>query len=78
VNATAVAASWGVSPAALVDRFRKANWRLAEFYGQHDPEKVVIEIKAGARLRTLAQLIPEIEAHIRNHHGALRKNLSPG
>lgn len=76
LNAAAVAASRGISPAALVSRFRKANRRLVELYEQHDPEKIVIEIKAGARPRTLVQLVPEVEAHIRNHHGALRKTLS--
>lgn len=74
LNAQAVAASRGVPPYELIDRFQKANQRLVELYRQHDPGKIVIEIKVGAKLRTLAELVPEIEAHIRNHLKKLRKD----
>ncbi len=75
LNAAAVTASRGVSPAALTRRLRKANRRLVEICRLHDPEKIVIEIKAGAKLRTLRELVREAEAHIRNHLRALRKGL---
>jgi hypothetical protein len=36
---------------------------------------VTIRIKQGVKPRTLAWLIPEVEAHVRGHHQALRKAL---
>ncbi|MDD5466362.1 MAG: hypothetical protein PHS96_01010 [Anaerolineales bacterium] len=75
LNAAAIAASRGVSPATLVSRLQKANRRLVELYQLHDPEKIIIEIKAGAKLRSLGQLVQEVEAHIRNHLCTLRKEL---
>lgn len=73
LNARAVAANRGVSPAALVTRLRKANQRLEKIYQTHDPNEIVVEIKSGAKPRTLAELVPEVEAHIRNHLRKLRK-----
>jgi len=78
LNAQAVAASRGVTPVELVERLQKANHRLVKLYQQHDPSKITVEIKAGAKLRTLAELIPEVEAHIRNHLRKLSKNLKEG
>jgi D-tyrosyl-tRNA(Tyr) deacylase len=46
-----------------------------ELYQQHDPGEITVEIKAGAKPRTLAELVPEAEAHIRNHLKKLRKGL---
>jgi hypothetical protein len=74
LNAQAVAANAGVPAPALVARLSKilfrgqeANRRLERLYLVHNPHAVVVEIKAGARPRTLAALVPEVEAHIRNH-----------
>lgn len=78
LNAQAVAASRGVTPVELVERLKKANHRLVELYQRHNPRKISVEIKAGAKLRTLAELIPEVEAHIRNHLRKLSKNLKEG
>ena len=78
LNAAAVAASRGVSPARLVTRLQKANQRLVEVYQQSNPGEITVEIKAGAKLRTLAELVPEVEAHIRNHLEKLRKSLRSG
>jgi len=78
LNATAVAASRGVSPVELVERLQNANHRLVELYRQHNPDEIIVEIKAGAKLRTLAELVPEVEAHIRNHLKKLRKSLRSG
>ncbi len=75
LNEAAVTASRGVSPVKLVERLRKANQRFVELYRQHDPDEIIVEIKAGAKLRTLTELTPEVEAHIRNHLEKLRKGL---
>ena len=78
LNAQAVAASREIPPSELVDRFQKANERLVELYQRHDPREITVEIKAGAKLRTLAELVPEVEAHIRNHLKKLRRELKAG
>ncbi len=78
MNIEAVTASRGIAPAELVDRLQKANQRLVEMYQQHDPSEIPVEIKTGAKLRTLAALVPEVEAHIRNHLEKLRKGLQAG
>lgn len=65
MNAAAVAASRGVSQVELADRLQKAKQRLVELYRQHDPDEIIVEIKAGTILRMLTELIPEVEAHIR-------------
>lgn len=76
LNARAVAANRGLSHLALVARLRKANRRLAALYEACDPNAIVIEIKSGAKPRTLAQLVPEVEAHIRHHLFKLRRGQS--
>ncbi len=78
LNADAVVASRGISPARLVTRLQKANQRLVEIYRQHDPGEIMLEIKAGAKLRTLAELVQEVEAHIRNQLEKLRQDLQAG
>ena len=75
LNAAAVAASRGESVSRLVGRLQKANRRLVELCHLHSPEAIVVEIKAGAKPRTLEQLVPEVEAHIRNHLRQLRRDL---
>ena len=75
LNAVAVAASRGITPAELAKRLQKANQRLVSLYQQHDPSEITVEIKAGAKLRNLAELVPEVDAHIRNHLEKLRKGL---
>jgi len=76
LNAEAVAASRETTVDKLADRLKMANQQLVKFYQQHDPNTIVVEIKAGAKLRTLAELFPEVEAHIRNHLEKLRKGLT--
>lgn len=75
LNAEAVAASRGITATELADRLQAANQRLVKFYQQHDPSTITVEIKAGAKLRTLAELVPEVEAHVRNHLEKLRQGL---
>ena len=73
LNAQAAAANAGVPAPALVARLQEANRRLEQLYLAHDPYTIVVEIKAGAKPRTLAALVPEVEAHIRNHLRKLQR-----
>ncbi len=73
MNASAIASLRGIPLSDLVARLQKANQRLVELYQLYNLDDIVIIIKAGAKPRTLQVLIPEVEAHIRNH---LRKLLS--
>lgn len=75
LNAAAVAASRGTPAGELVARLRQANDRLVQLYREHNPAAITVQIKAGAKLRTLAELLPEAEAHIRNHLHKLRRRL---
>ncbi|OGO33300.1 MAG: hypothetical protein A2Z16_11455 [Chloroflexi bacterium RBG_16_54_18] len=75
LNAEAVAASRGITPAELANRLQKANQLFVKFYQQYNPNEITVEIKAGAKLRTLAELVPEVEAHIRKHLEKLAKTL---
>ncbi len=73
INARAVATNRGYSPSELVARLEQANRRLVELYEQHDPSKICVQIKAGVKIRKLQELLPEVEAHIRNHLIKLQK-----
>ncbi len=73
LNEAAVEASRVIPAPVLVDRFQKANQRLVDFYRGHDPNYITIVIKAGSKQRTLAALVTEVEAHIRNHLARLCK-----
>jgi hypothetical protein len=73
LNAAAVAATRGEPVLELVERFRRANRRLLELYRDNDPKLIPVEIKARSKLRTLAGLLPEVEAHIRGHLYQLRR-----
>jgi hypothetical protein len=76
LNAQAVAASRGVPVNELLRRFRAADERLRALARglctAHDPAAIVLEIKQGAKPRTPAALIQEVEAHVRNHHRKLK------
>jgi hypothetical protein len=74
LNAQAVARSRGVPPAELVARFRAANRRFCELAASPQAQALVLEIKRGVKPRRLDSLIPEIEAHVRNHLRQLAKN----
>ncbi len=73
INAQAVAMNRSQSVAALLGRFVEANRRFVQTCTQHNPEKILVEIKSGVKVRTLAELLPEVEAHIRNHLIKLQK-----
>jgi hypothetical protein len=74
INSRAVAANRGCSVDQLVERLRLANRRLVELYEAYDPTRIAVQIKAGVIVRSLAELVPGVEAHIRNHLEMLRKN----
>jgi hypothetical protein len=73
LNTQAVAGSRGEPIQDLIRRFHEANERLCMLYEALDPHAIVMEITLGAKPRTLAELIPEVEAHIRNHQRKLEK-----
>jgi hypothetical protein len=75
INARAVAANRGCSVDQLVERLGFANRRLVELYEAYDPTHIAVQIKAGVKVRSLAELVPEVEAHIRNHLDKLREEL---
>jgi hypothetical protein len=75
MNAQAVVASRGASIAKLVRRFRAADERLRALYATHDPATIALEIKQGAKRWRLADLVPAVEAHVRNHHRQLEREL---
>jgi hypothetical protein len=75
LNAKAVNSSRHVPVQALIERFHGANETLCRLYEVVDPHSIVIEIKQGAKPRTLAELIPEVEAHVRNHHRRLKRGV---
>ena len=74
INARAVAANHGCSVEQLVERLRLANRRLVELYEAYDPTHIAVQIKAGVKVRSLAELVPGVEAHVRNHLGKLQKD----
>ncbi len=73
INAQAVAAFKDVPIPKLVRRFRAANGELTRLYRSCNPARLPMQLKLGVKPRTLAELIPGVEAHIRNHqHKLLR------
>jgi hypothetical protein len=78
LNAHAIENSRGVPIAELLRRFRRANEALCGFYRRPDVRAIVREIKKGAKPRSLAVLITEVEAHIRNHHRKLANKVFRG
>lgn len=74
LNAQAVAVLRGASIDQLVSRLRAANARLCALYAEHDPNTIVLEIKQGSKLWRLTELVPAVEAHIRNHQRQLGRS----
>ena len=75
LNAQAVKQSRDIPTFELVDRLRNANLKLCDLYQKIEPQGMTLEIKLGAKPRTLKNLVVEIEAHIRNHQRKLEKML---
>lgn len=75
INAQAVNAFRDTPNPELLRRFRAANQELTRLYRCCKPARIRMDLKRGSKRRTLAELIPEVEAHIRNHQ---RKLTRPG
>jgi hypothetical protein len=73
LNAQAAAANHDVPIAKLVRRFRAADKRLRALCAAHDPAAIVLEIKQGSKRWRLVDLVPAVEAHVRNHHRQLER-----
>jgi hypothetical protein len=57
----------------LVKRFRIVNRCLCILALENNPRKIAFSIKQGSKLWQLSDLIPAVEAHVRNHLRALKK-----
>ncbi len=81
MNAQAARACRGIPIAVMARRFRTADERLRALYAANDPAAIVVEIKQGSKKWQLAELVPAVEAHVRNHQRQLEhdahKNASP-
>jgi hypothetical protein len=75
LNVQAVVVNRGVPITRLVRRLREANEHLCALYASHDPSAIMLVIKQGAKPRTLAALVPEAEAHVRNHQRKLEREM---
>jgi hypothetical protein len=73
LNAQAVAANRRVSVAKMLCRFRAADEKLRALYSTHAPATMVVEIKQGSKPWRLVDLVPAVEAHIRNHQRQLER-----
>ncbi|HEY5119214.1 MAG TPA: ClbS/DfsB family four-helix bundle protein [Anaerolineales bacterium] len=73
MNSKAAAKFQNFSIAKLTGRFRNANRRLCRLAREHDPRKIAFSIKQGSKRWRLSDLIPAVEAHVRNHLRALKK-----
>jgi hypothetical protein len=77
MNASAVEKYQTFPVAMLGKRFRIANRRLCRLASGHNARSIAFSIKQGSKRWRLTDLIPAVEAHIRNHQRALRKNIPP-
>jgi hypothetical protein len=73
MNAGAAAKFQKYPIATLVKKFQNANRRLYRLAREHDPRRIAFSIKQGSKRWRLSELIPAVEAHIRNHLRALKK-----
>jgi hypothetical protein len=73
MNSKAVAKFQKIPIAKLTGRFRNANRRLCRLAREHDPRKIAFSIKQGSKRWRLSDLIPAVEAHVRNHLSELKK-----
>jgi len=76
LNAQAAASSRDIPVEELLHRLRAADEKLRNFYRLHDPDTLLINIKQGGKIWTLAELVPAEESHVRNHHQRLKKELT--
>jgi hypothetical protein len=78
MNAEAVGRLCNLRPATLTRRFRAVNRRLSRLAEAYDPRKIAFRIKEGSKRWRLSDLIPAVEAHIRNHLRSLKKAFKGG
>lgn len=74
LNAQAVAKFQTTPIPRLTKRFQLANRRLRRLAETHDAREIIFSIKQGSKRWRLSDLIPAVEAHIRNHLRTLKKN----
>jgi hypothetical protein len=73
LNTAAVEKLRGVPPAALCRRFRAAYRRLCALALADKSGAIAFRIKQGSKRWRLADLLPAVEAHVRNHLHALKR-----
>jgi hypothetical protein len=73
MNSMAAAKFRKVPIAKLSGRFRNANRRLCRLAREPSARKIAFSIKQGSKRWRLTDLIPAVEAHIRNHLQVLKK-----
>jgi hypothetical protein len=73
INAKAAAKFQKFPIAKLTVRFRNANRRLCRLARGPSARKIAFSIKQGSKRWRLTDLIPAVEAHVRNHLRALKK-----
>lgn len=73
INVRAVEQFGALPVPALTRRLRAANRRLCKLAATHDPRRIVFRIKQDSQPWRLSDLIPAVEAHIRNHGKKLAK-----
>jgi hypothetical protein len=73
LNAQAVSAFRGIPITELTARLREADQHIRTLIRERNPREISFQIKKNSKHWTLAELIPAIESHIRNHQKELRK-----
>ncbi len=74
INARAVEKYRALAPRALAARFRSANRRLCRLAAANGPRGIAFRLKEDSQIWKLSDLIPAVEAHIRNHRIKLGKH----
>jgi hypothetical protein len=73
INSRAVEKYRAFAPRVLAARFRSANRRLRRLAAGNDPRGIAFRLKEDSQMWELSDLIPAVEAHIRNHRIKLEK-----
>jgi hypothetical protein len=75
LNANAVVKFQSTPIPRLTERFQLANRRLCRLVNGPDGRKIAFSIKQGSKRWRLSELIPLVEAHIRNHKKSLVQSI---
>jgi hypothetical protein len=73
INSRAVERFRALPVSTLTKRLRAANRRLCRLARERDPRNLSFRIKQDSKSWRLSDLIPAVEAHIRNHMKKLRR-----